>query len=821
MKIATLATLCLLIFAASSGVVISQEIPSVRAGEHPTYSRIVIPVPAGTQWEFTASERRAQLLVPGANEGFDLSAVFDRIPRTRIRDVSTETSGDGTRITFSMACDCRAEASISGRYVLVDVIDQGARGTARLESDVLDEKLEEMDSVTPPTRRPATPAQLAEPAEPNPGVPETAGLPSSSDETPQENERAANELDDTRAEEVADLLIEQLQRAANEGLVEIAPDEDLAQPENPTPEVQTETPGQSALEPFEETVDGMEDLAKRLERAVSEIEQGDIGDAIRLQVPREETAIAAVPLPADGIEEDVAGRPEHCLDDYFYDFSVLDPAQKPVDQVIELRARLLGEFDTPDATAAVELARLYVSLGLGVEAQAVAAAFIDDELQREFLMELAEVVEGRDVPIGSKLDKAAGCPGPAAVWRTAGFSETETQPLPDTDAVISNLAGLPVELRRRIVPRIVASFIRRDQVTAAEASFAILDRAPGEHGPEHDFQRAALLRESGQNELAEAILAELSRRSDPIGPSSLVALVDSMVDRGAKVPDKIVEELSDLAHQFRGTKLGNQLRHGEIKGKAGNGLFGEALGVIRSEIGERPARANDYLAVAESLLMNQSAENTAAGEYATAIFESMALVSNEAISAEARLAVANQMLDLGLPGIALELASGEVKPMPTGAETNDAIVMQAREIVARAHLEIDQPQRTLDALTGNPSAAESAIRISALTKLGRHQAALAEADLVDAEMDTASIGFRAGSWDRVANEETLHGALARYMLRREGADEETMPAIADPDLLAIEKPAEQAEDISLKTAESIRSQSESIRRVMEAALAEQ
>ena len=797
----------------------AQDATNIRATEQTTYSRLVVPVVPNTEWEFTTFDRQAKLSVPGVLGGFDVSRVFDRIPKTRVLNITSDTRNGVSEISLSFACDCRAEASVSGRYIMIDVFDPVqqtpgiAETAAPAEVVAVEQDNTETSEAQAPLKSARAPSQR--PAKVPASRPEAAPMAASAQGAgDQDGEEPAVSPD---AIDVADHLINQLQRAADQGLVDLQPNE------TSNAEKQVETPvsappPEPALQPFEETADGMEALAKRLELALAQNEEDSISDAIRLQVPEEKPtapgARTALPPP----EEDIAeGPPEHCLDDYFYDFSVLEPNQKPVEQIIDLRARLLGEFDNPDATIALELARLYVALGMGVEARGIAREFLEDADQRAVLVELAQVVEGREMAIGSRLDKAAGCPGLAAVWRAAGMSSEETQPVPDVDDIVADLAALPVELRRTLVPRAVESFIRRGQIGAAEASFAILDRAPGNHGAEHEFQRAKLLGIGGEILEAEAIYLRLSKRNDPLGPRALMALVSSLVERGRRVPPDLIADLSSLARHFRDDPLGTKLRHSEILAKAGNGRFGEALSVVSQEIKGSPDLSKDYIAVADDLFLTTGSADVSAGAYATAVFNNMGLLTRKDVSETARLHVAQQLIDLGLPGAAIPLIS------PALAHRGEAMLDEGSErstrlALSRAYLSMDEPEKSLQVLPPNPTDAETDIRIAALTKLGRHEAALAEAKMLNTPTDVASLGFRAGDWSLASGDPNLNGALARYMLRASGAAPDDLTQAQDPDLLAVETPTQEIQAITLELAETVRKQSESLRRAISSAL---
>ena len=801
----------------STAPALSQDVVNVRAGEHATYSRIAIPVAPDAQWEFTTFDRQATLRIPGSDTNFDVSGVFDRIPKTRVLNINSQSEGGDTEIQLNFACPCTAKATTSGGYIFVDVYDPDARD-AEFSSE--SEQVAEVDepqevqsqSALSPPPRPIVEEVAQDLTGDAPKVPSSESSPA--------DKPVVGAQKDPEAQEVADLLIEQLRRAADQGLVELQ-EPPMVEPDEPKPAAPQEPePLTSSLEPYQENADGMEELAARLQRALGDATGSGLNDAVRLQLP-EEKLTAPMPPIRDRIkpEDGEVKNTEHCLDDYHFDFSVLEPGRRPVEQVIDLRSRLLGEFDNPDSTAALELARLYIALGMGVEARALATEFVEDPTQKAVLEELAWVVEGEELMLGSRIELAAGCPGPSALWRTAGISKGETQPVPEPDQIVDNLANLPVELRRRIVPKVVASFIARDQIAAAEASFSILDRAAGFHGPEHEFQRAALLRLSGQVADAEAIFYTLSNRSDPTGPEALVALIQSIIERGSRVPPELIGDAAAMARQFRDDPLGPVLRHAEIVAKAGNGQFGEALTVVAREIEESPDIAQDYVSVADRLFTETRSKDVSPGAYATAVFDHMTLLKRQDISTIARLTVAEELIGIGLPAAATSLL-GPVANPATDRFADDASPSErdARNALARAYLKMDQPEKTLDVLPSEPSDEETAIRVLALTKLGRHQAALAEASLAQNPPDTATIGFRAGAWDLATQEQNLNGALARYMLRLDGASEQELTTAQNEDLRAVETPTEPIDGVTLEIAGALRTQSESIRRVLAEAL---
>ena len=116
-------------------------------------------------------EGRTNICLEGGLLGRDADGVFARMPRTRVRAVQSAVDVGGTTVSVELACDCRVSTSFVGaRYLALDIADR---------------------------------------AEPDP-APET--------ETPE----ARDEREAAAVHTAEELLILQIERAAGQGLVELA-----------------------------------------------------------------------------------------------------------------------------------------------------------------------------------------------------------------------------------------------------------------------------------------------------------------------------------------------------------------------------------------------------------------------------------------------------------------------------------------------------------------------------------------------------------------------------------------------------------------------
>lgn len=92
----------------------------VTAGEHPSFTRLVIRVPPGTDWRFDGVETARNLVVGDDSLRFDTTALFDRIPRTRL----VEAMATPGALALTLACDCPHRIWLERPDLLVlDILD--------------------------------------------------------------------------------------------------------------------------------------------------------------------------------------------------------------------------------------------------------------------------------------------------------------------------------------------------------------------------------------------------------------------------------------------------------------------------------------------------------------------------------------------------------------------------------------------------------------------------------------------------------------------------------------------------------------------------
>lgn len=93
---------------------------SVRSGEHPTFTRLVMPLPENSSWKIENQVGRSTLILDNFSHGFDLTFAFDIIPRTRL----SELVGEESELVMQLNCDCQVNAFVEENgFLVVDISD--------------------------------------------------------------------------------------------------------------------------------------------------------------------------------------------------------------------------------------------------------------------------------------------------------------------------------------------------------------------------------------------------------------------------------------------------------------------------------------------------------------------------------------------------------------------------------------------------------------------------------------------------------------------------------------------------------------------------
>jgi hypothetical protein len=597
-------------------------------------ARLVLPYWPEHGWLVRQSGRLAEIALPGARLAIATGAVSLPAGAGAIVGLDTETAAQASYLRLALGCDCTLAVHGDGSRLLIDVV--GAEGLAGPVGPVAG-PAPRLTRLPPPRRARAA-------AEPGVQAPDVA---------------------ETRRR-----LLDELRRAAEAGLVTLRSDGQglLARIDGapPVPEIA------AALTPVGAGVSGPE----------ADV-QGPGASVARAAEP--EAAVAASyagppPLAPGGVIEEPpainAGHPEPTLAQRRTDLVTRAPAPACIEnekfalpdplpagafmrEAAGLRRALLGEFDRPDESAALSLARLYLAHGLGAETLAILAEFAPGAAEAPLLAALAWLADERPLPRPNLL-AVSGCGGQHALWQAfdAALDGRSAEARALSAAATGALEQAARGMRGRIAVRLGLAAAAEDDWIAAHRLGAMAKRALAPEDAEgHDMRRlleARHLWARGETEAAVRQLVPLGAARSWAGEQALLELAGIATGPGAAdlvALDTLRQDLGAVVTMQRGTELGRAALRAEARVTAL--LLGREAGF-------------ELLAYARSAgLIDESGYHAAIREIGAAmpdreggaplavIYERSPLSFARSLEdAGFRVAVARSYLALGLPGLA-------------------------------------------------------------------------------------------------------------------------------------------------------------------------
>ncbi len=745
--------LVLLVFLLFSQPLAGQQVVSVQSGDHEGFSRLVLRTDPSADWEVIETPGRAELRFSGQEMGFSTGRVFDRISQDRITSVAGENGDGDSSLILELACKCEVKSfAFEARYIVLDIYDGPELDPVDLVEAENQWQPDALPFVQPPpgqaqvttyamTESPAQPILLPDPiparesveSEPDmvtletPEPPDTVaafedmagaviGDMASDLEAPDDPEMLA------RIEEAQNQLLAQLTLAADQGLVEFVP-KPVEVAEAPAPEP----------EPLEETPE-----------APMVVDQG------LLQQLSVRTAYEHATEDALAEIVNQFAMPQ-CLEDEEFLMESWSDGSGFSNQLAALRSQLLGEFDEPDVEVTEDIVQLYLRFGLGAEARLVLSEAEIEVERSEIYLDLANILENEPENVEGAILLGAGCGGAHEMWHlSAGLGDYQ---IIDPLAITDIFSVYPIEVRTLIGPPLAEAFIRRGQVEAGHLVLEIVRRAEGEVTIAQQLAEARVLEAQADTIAATDIYRKLAKSNDTLAPEALIAYARLLLASGKPVPASLLVDLEGSAFFYRNTERSDPLRLWEIRTRAAVEGDVFALRQIAETKDERPHLLSELQHVAAEIFEQSSAAKLGDYAYAEMVFEYAALLDQGASGDTARLKIAQEMMDIGLPETALDVLSPNLERPVTETEI----------IVAAAHVQLFQPEEALALLAGQDSLAAFKIRLSANLQMEDYAAVarMLEQDFAK-DITIEDIALRAGDWENIGSSGPL-AMLARYI----------------------------------------------------------
>lgn len=749
-----------LLIAACGFSAAAQQVQTVRAVEHPEFSRIVLPLQSGVTHELAKAGSTVNVTLSGAAQEFDFSGVFDRMPRDRIRAVEATAGDDGSTVSISLGCDCDVSlVPIGSGYLAVDVRRKrdgtqqtGSRtltaATPELRSSISDE----IAATAPgPETAEAEAAQSA--AAPLPDTPAPQVVELEPDARLGTRDPVLDEPADTPQPEdpviaARRALVQQLDRAVAEGLLSLAPQADSREPTIASSQTPTDDPVATLPAPT---------LVPRLAATPTQIDPPDAEPPGPIDTPEGHisirpgtVAVAEEPLPP---EEETASV---CTLEANLEIQLWPrPDGDFLDAVGTARKALLHEDGSPDPAGVAQLAQLYITQGFGREAEALLNVFATDLEISPLLHDLARIVEGRPLDGDGPLVAADTCGGRSLLWRAAAGLSVPELGSENWETLTTTLMELPPLLRRLVGHEVARAAVSSGALDAASDLFDLLDRTPGRvSAREHQVRAAFAL---AANEPVEA-LSMTSPMVDGIAtpdPQALVLHARALLDAGQPPPPDTVSAIDNATVVFPASSATGELlrlAQAELRARDGDPLGGlEILTTLPGASPEERARARG---AARAILEAVDPAERASVLGAEVILASTPFLTNDAESRALRLSYAQALTRGGLPNAALDLLDTSPE------QVADRDIRMAK---AQAYLDQGANAAVLEVTDGLSGEDVDTLRTQALFRSGDLLAAYRTATDAGSEQQD-KLAVLTGRWDqlRSGDPEASFADLAEY-----------------------------------------------------------
>jgi hypothetical protein len=381
------------------------ETARVLSGEHAEFTRLVVELPEPGDWRVGRNPMGYAFAVAGEDQpAYDLSQVWQRIPRTRLQALRVDP--DSGALTLTLACPCHVQPfEYRPGTIVLDIRNGPAPIASAFEAPFV--------AAVPPVS--GTPPLAEAPVL----YDWRSGLPNAAvaeDRPPPVDGGIA-------LAPLRDALLTQISRGAVEGLVDMQLPDPIQLPEDDLP-----------------------DLPSGIRLGLGPLP----GIALDLGEPNAEPVPTCLPDRDLALSDWAGDRPAteilvEARSGLYGEFDALDP--EAVLRAVRLHLAL------GFGAEARQYARL---LPEGPQPEALAT-----------LLSIARLMDG-DADPATPFAAMLGCDGAAALWAALAHTSLPTAAEVDVDAIVRSFTALPPHLRRHLGPRLADLLLPKDAAAARQ-----------------------------------------------------------------------------------------------------------------------------------------------------------------------------------------------------------------------------------------------------------------------------------------------------------------------------------------------------------------
>ncbi|MEL6464868.1 MAG: hypothetical protein AAFQ58_07850 [Pseudomonadota bacterium] len=686
---------------------------AVRSGAHPSFTRLVLDVPAGAEWAIEQQASDARITMIGHSGGFDISRVFERIDRSIVGAIEANSSS----IKINFACECQANVFRSGdRMIVIDVRKTGQLrqeppprfeetflqfvGSAPLRfSGGTPVDLIELD------QQPVVEETLPDIASPAPDLTDSLEDPTSNLLRPETS--AATELEGLQiaqkklAERVGLAATTGILRSTRRPIESIEPD--------PTPQIDTSV--------FDTSLDGPQSAPI----------QSLAGSNIRI------SSSSDLPGATTGLPSSSTTQGMECLDRDEVGIQDWGGQTAFATSIGNLRRSLFSERDTANNDAVLELVRRYLYFGFGAEALETLSIAPELMTRHRALKDMARVMEYGSAGSSSYLAHFADCDSEVALWAILSTEAIESSDNVNSDAALRALSSLPLHLRRFLAPTLSERLLAYGDQDAAMTALRGLERAPEPLPAAAQLVMANIELEQGGIHEAQGRLKEVISSNEQQSAEALIRYVDTSLDANVDIAQDIATLVEAYATEMRNDPLGQELRRTHVLALAKSGQFSAAFEALEQT---RPTQDANSEKNVRSSLMTILAADADDAIFVKHTFESMQTQPMD-VSLQAKIKLIARLAELGFHTEA-EMMISMHEGFPVTAEN--------RVLRAKISLGLGRPSEALAFLGELKNEEADRLRADAKARMGEYREAHALYETLDNEDARIRVAWLSDDW---------------------------------------------------------------------------
>jgi hypothetical protein len=681
----------------------------VRSGEHEGFTRVAVQLPENSDWNVKKSLRFFTLKIGSPSIHFDVSEVFNRIPRNRLLSVHQETLD--SKLVFTLGCACLVSSFVNKTGLLsIDIKDN------TIQLNPMRQAFEfppNQASYRFPIR---TNMKRKKPLEIQEAtllflLRNTPDFIPTSKPSQKMDQRHKNSTDSINMSEKR--LLEQIGRAATQGAIEL--ETDLNWDGAATPHIKYRNPESGAT----------------LTRAKED------------QLPTSLSATTIYDLDLSTSDQKIDYSPKHpsCFRSDEVALKAWGGRRPFAREIGQFRSQLFDELGKVRPTIAVKLSRAYLYFGFGREAKRTIELISNENDELLILKALSHLLDSDEALANNPFSGQQYCDGDVSFW--AVISEKEVADNVNINAVQLAFSRLPRHLRSHFGAQVSQKFSESGNSRVASLILRAIERPGIETASGMDLAKAALAELRGDADLAKEHLESASDSRTVQSPKALVKLIATKFNRRETVSPNLIDLVASYALEFRKAPIGADLRNALAVALALSGNFSDAFSAL-TDLEKRDGLLSRHSTWLQLLaLTSERADNVTFLKIAL-----RSLIENPiTIPAQIGIPFSRRLLDLGFP----DQAEKWISALGKKVTAREQRLMRAEIALMRR-----QPHSAKVELLGMADLEATRLRAEALQLEGNYQ--LAGKTLLEMkDFDAAARGFwLSGKWEETSKQASSH-----------------------------------------------------------------